>query len=883
MGLAVLARRSGALCAALALGFLGLLWAPPGANADLDFCPPGTGAGQCGTPTSQRGLAVDHASGRLYVADEANNRVNVFEVDGDFLFAFGFGVADGTTNAFQTCTATCFKGIAGEGAGQFNQPSSIAVDSPSHAIYVGEAANRRAQKFEPEPTGEFVEFVWTIGKKVDKTDNSDLCAKAEGHTCGKGESSSEAGGFRDSPFLAVGPSGVIYAVDNIRIFPSDEVKQRLQRFEPSGGPIPPPVILFEGHLEFALAIAVDATGNLWVSGERNSRLRKYCPPSFSLCAGPFPVIDERPRVLFARGLAIDAAGDVYAAQIEGGDNGALFNMITAFDPASGDIARRFAYTSLTGDNALAAHTSALGEFFSSRSSNGIAYIFQPPPGPVVAPPSLEVEELGSAKATLVAEVNPEGKATNVHFEYLTQAEYEAQENSFTGPATKSTEPKSLGDTGFNLKASEALAGCPDPASEAGETESKCLIPETTYRWQVVAENSDGEGNSPIEGPPFTTEPSPLLGEIWATRVGTDTARLNGEANPNGIPATGWFEYVDEATFQKSGFAEASKAPDVDEGETPLDFGASEGFVTRQVTIYPLDPGTTYRYRLVADNGLIEPLAGEAEELRTFAVVAPPPCPNDVSRIGPGAFLSDCRAYEMVSPLEKAGGDIRVGQTNESTLAVREQAATGEAKLLYGSTRSFGDAVSAPFTSQYIARRIEGVEWETHSINPPRGAPILRALNQLDTEFEAFDANLCQAWFISRAEPPLAAGALPGWSNLYRREDELCEEDDKVGYEALAPFQAPESVFPPTEYFVRLRGVSTDGTHALFVSPGSIPPLGSGKVLRLYEHVRGEGLRPVCVLPGGETVSGGCTPGSGISADAGNQIGVVSDNGQRIFW
>ena len=108
---------------------------------------------------------------------------------------------------------------------------------------------------------------------------------------------------------------------------------------------------------------------------------------------------------------------------------------------------------------------------------------------MTAPPSLEVTEIGSAKATLVAEVNPEGKATNVHFEYLTQAEFQDQGESFAGPATKETTPESLagGDTGFNLKTAEEPIGCLDPATEAGEPESKCLAPETTYRWRVVAE------------------------------------------------------------------------------------------------------------------------------------------------------------------------------------------------------------------------------------------------------------------------------------------------------------------------------------------------------------------------------------------------------------
>ena len=186
-------------------------------------------------------------------------------------------------------------------------------------------------------------------------------------------------------------------------------------------------------------------------------------------------------------------------------------------------------------------------------------------------------------------------------------------------------------------------------------------------------------------------------------------------------------------------------------------------MARSVAAGPLEPGTLYHWRLVADSPLlVEPAPSDAEELRTFAEPeVDESCANKASRIGSGAYLPDCRAYEMVSPLDKAGGDIRVLDTSLAEPAVHEQSSLDGEKLAYGSIRSFGGAVSAPYTSQYVARRVAGKEWETHPINPPRGAPIDTAIEQFDTEFKAFSDDLCQAWFESFAEPPLSAEALGG--------------------------------------------------------------------------------------------------------------------------
>ena len=89
-------------------------------------CQEGIGGGGAGQLLSPEGIAAD-PSGDVYVADQANNRIDEFSSVGAFIKAYGWGVSNGAS-AFETCTSSCQAGIAGGGAGQFTLPSGVAVD-----------------------------------------------------------------------------------------------------------------------------------------------------------------------------------------------------------------------------------------------------------------------------------------------------------------------------------------------------------------------------------------------------------------------------------------------------------------------------------------------------------------------------------------------------------------------------------------------------------------------------------------------------------------------------------------------------------------------------------------------------------------------------------
>lgn len=147
-------------------------------------------------------------------------------------------------------------------------------------------------------------------------------------------------------------------------------------------------------------------------------------------------------------------------------------------------------------------------------------------------------------------------------------------------------------------------------------------------------------------------------------------------------------------------------------------------------------------------------------LFAFAGSASAACPNEDLRTGPSGQLADCRAYEMVSPVDMNGNGI------EQAYAIRGD---GDA-MLYGTLNVFGDDAKSSITGKWTAvRGDEG--WSSTSLNPPSLGRIPTAYDEpvvLGTAEDLSSAVIGTSYpFDLRDQAPFGGLSYPGDGDVYR--------------------------------------------------------------------------------------------------------------------
>jgi hypothetical protein len=364
----------------------------------------------------------------------------------------------------------------------------------------------------------------------------------------------------------------------------------------------------------------------------------------------------------------------------------------------------------------------------------------------------------------------------------------------------------------------------------------------------------------------------------APSVTTTGATLMGTVNPNGAETNCHFEYGSNDshfTYTKNDVYPYSVpcTPSPGSGTDPVEVRAE---------IVNLDPNVVYHYRLVSssENG------GSYGEDRQFGlpqqVTSSDPCPNAAFRTGLSATLPDCRAYEMVSPLDKNGGDV-VGKSEIEFVAAR----SGE-RVQFASRVGFGDTGGSGYggTTQYIASRDSG-GWSTKGITPmlALGAPTQLGF--------AFTYNLDFSEELDRSvvfgyDLPNVEGVQPP-SRLNHLYLEDTNNRRLLAALSTSPEEGEEVPFSFADQAPQVGGSSADMKVVSFASIRNLVPQATGeKIQKVYAFEDGV-TKLAGVLPDGTVPNGGSilaredSVGTVVSKDAIKYEDTVSRDGSRIFF
>jgi hypothetical protein len=420
--------------------------------------------------------------------------------------------------------------------------------------------------------------------------------------------------------------------------------------------------------------------------------------------------------------------------------------------------------------------------------------------------------------------------------------------------------------------------CQDPPfapSVCAEERAPGLLYGATYSGEI--------GNPQVTtalGYIFAHAPSvkPVVEKEQVSGIASTSATLRAQINPKGSQTSYAFQYLTEEAYEANDpserFAGAIEAPP---GGAPV--GAGQEGLQVAASITGLVQGHEYRYRVLATsaNGTA---FGEAKLFRTFPV-----------EVG---GLPDGRAYELVSPAAKNGGEVLPispgpascgAECNPGLAAFRfplQATADGDSIVYQGQPFGFGEGITE--YNEYLSRRSDA-GWQTAGLAPPiAGENVYKVFG--------FDPNFTQG-LLDFSNPQISTGAPTGYVNIFQQPT-----DDRLSLTPLLRFE-PEHRVPEGEgnaFKIQYAGASSDLSRIFFAANDTLteetatapePEDGGVAKLNLYEwHNRR--LTLVNVFPGNTETEAGMTFGSGAQiSDAATHAEdfshAISADGSRVFW
>ncbi len=408
----------------------------------------GSGEGEFSSPS---GIAVNEMTGRVYVSDAGNNRVEYFSAA---------GAPEGQFNG----SGTGLNEGQAAPTGQFANPESVAVDnstSPSDPskgdVYVVDTDHVVVDKF--SPTGEYIGQITgtAVTPAPDPLEGfKGVAVDREGGLWIYYDQANEAGvqgkyaaGFTDEIANVLMPDGMHH------------------------------LIQFGSFGEAEPGFAVDSKGDFYIRGkfefEASARIKR--------------VVKVDPQTGEALNREVGGAPADWVAVESSTDDAYLGNgsSVARLDSAGG-LVERFGSGHLTQAGGIAVDAASNTVYVADSTSDDVAiFALEPPGAPTIE--SESVSSISSGDAVFSGEINPRGAGTEYRFEYGRCATLTSC--STDGYETRIPEPDGSIGSGFNVASVSAHPGG--------------LLPRTPYHFRLVAHNEHGVVDG--EEKTFTTQPS----------------------------------------------------------------------------------------------------------------------------------------------------------------------------------------------------------------------------------------------------------------------------------------------------------------------------------------------------------------------------------------